>query len=117
MLLTVAVAIASCGGSPASAPRLETVEASTAPDHDFVIPAGTGERLLAGEGVEVLPATLRARVGEVLRIVNQDEQGHLIGAFYVRAGETLVQRFTAAGTFEGECSVHPSGRFVLEVGR
>ena len=40
---------------------------------------------------------------------------HHIGPFFVGAGETLVQRFSAAGEFEGLCTVHPSGEFILTV--
>lgn len=86
-----------------------------APDYDYLIPAGTGTRLDAGERVEIIPGELEVRVGEVIRIVNEDERGHVIGAFYVAAGETLTQTFSSPGVLAGECSVHPSGSFVLTV--
>lgn len=84
-------------------------------DYDYEIPLGTGERFDNGENIEIIPATLEVNVGEVLRIVNLDDRGHLIGPFYVGEGETLVQRFSRPGEFEGECTVHPSGQFVLKV--
>lgn len=55
------------------------------------------------------------RVGEVIRIVNEDDRGHLVGPFFVGANETLIQRFTSPGEFIGECTVHPSGQLVLTV--
>ncbi|MEZ5098838.1 MAG: hypothetical protein R3C15_03360 [Thermoleophilia bacterium] len=84
-------------------------------DYAFEIPAGTGTRLDAGEDVELLPARIDARVGEVIRIVNRDDRGYLLGPFYVGPNETLSQQFTSAGTFQGACQVHPSGQLELVV--
>lgn len=84
-------------------------------DYDYDIPPGTGARFDAGEVVDIIPAQLEVKVGEVMRIVNRDERDHLIGPFFIGSGETLVQRFSAAGDFEGLCTVHPSGQFVLHV--
>ncbi len=84
-------------------------------DYDYLIPTGTGEKFDRGEYVEILPAQLQVQVGEVLRIVNEDDRDHLIGPFFVAAGETLTQRFSAPGSFGGLCTVHPSGQFQLRV--
>ena len=84
-------------------------------DYAFEIPAETGTRLDAGEEVELLPARIDARVGEVIRIVNRDDRGYLLGPFYVGPNETLSQQFTSAGTFQGACQVHPSGQLELVV--
>ncbi|MGB0801270.1 MAG: cupredoxin domain-containing protein, partial [Ilumatobacteraceae bacterium] len=54
-------------------------------------------------------------VGETIRIVNEDDRGHVVGVFYVGAGETLTQTFTAPGQLTGECTVHSSGVFTLTV--
>jgi hypothetical protein len=84
-------------------------------DWSYAIPPGTGARLDRGAPVEILPARIDARVGQVIRIVNHDGRGYLLGPFYVGPHETLIQRFTSAGTFVGTCAVHPSGRIVLDV--
>ncbi len=84
-------------------------------DHEFVIPAGTGDRIQAGEDVEIVPRELVVRVGDSLRIVNEDDQGHAVGVFYVGSGETLTQRFDSPGVLEGLCDIHPSGTFTLRV--
>ena len=55
------------------------------------------------------------QVGEVIEIVNEDDRGHLIGPFFVGAGETLTQRFASPGEFIGICTVHPSGEIVVTV--
>lgn len=83
--------------------------------HDYVIPAGTADRMAAGQPVEIVPAELVVEVGDALRIVNADDTDHIVGVFYVAAGETLTQRFQSVAVLEGECSVHPSGAFTLRV--
>lgn len=121
VLLALAVAgtvsiVSSCGGESASpTPGISGASADAPADHEYLIPAGTGELIDGGERVEIIPAELEVRVGEVLRIVNEDDRGHVIGAFYVGAGETLSQTFSAPGELAGECSVHPSGSFTLTV--
>ena len=121
---TIVVAIAAvstlgfasaCSDNGSSTPGISGAAAEAEADYDFHIPAGTGERLDDGERIEIIPAELEVRVGEVLRIVNDDDRGHVIGAFYVGAGETLSQQFSTPGVLEGECSVHPSGSFSLTV--
>jgi len=105
--------VAACGAGPG---QLDVVEAPGAvADHSFVIPAGAGAAHDRGETLEILPAEMAVKVGEVIEIVNRDERGHLVGPFFVGAGETLRQRFTGPGEFAGVCTVHPSGRLVLVV--
>ena len=97
--------------------RLQTSQVSglDAYDYEYVIPVGTADRIAAGEEIAIVPADLTVTLGESIRIVNDDEQGHQVGAFYVGAGETLSQRFGSTGVFENECTVHPSGAFRLTV--
>ena len=84
-------------------------------EHDYTIPAGTADLIEAGELVEIVPPELTVRVGEAIRIVNDDDEGHVVGVFYVGAGETMTQRFTAPGELSGSCSVHSDGEFTLRV--
>jgi hypothetical protein len=123
-LIALAVGLAVVGGAvwyvqehdtPPTAIDTEDVDGSERADHTFTIPAGTGDRVDAGERVAILPPQLTVRVGEVLVIVNEDDRGHAIGPFYVGPGQTLRQRFAAPGEFEGECSVHPDGSLRLVV--
>ena len=97
--------------TPGTTPGDDTVM----PEYDFTIPAGSGARIDAGEALEIIPAELEVTVGESIRIVNEDDRGHVVGIFYVGAGETIVQSFTSSGELSGSCSVHPSGRFTLRV--
>ena len=114
MAVLVAVTVG-CSSDDRSGPLVVSDPTATEFDYDYLIPAGTGEQYDAGEFIEILPAELEVSVGEVLRIVNEDERDHLVGPFFVGAGETLTQRFSTAGEFEGLCTVHPSGQFILTV--
>ena len=95
--------------------RIADAEGVTSFEHDDTIPAGTAERFEAGERIEIVPSELTVRVGESIRILNDDAAGHVVGVFYVGAGETMTQRFTAAGELSGTCSVHSDGEFTLRV--
>jgi plastocyanin len=112
---TLAPATAACG-SQTDDDAASAATAIPGPyDHDFTIPTGTGARIAAGEDVQVMPEALAAHVGETIRIVNDDVQSHTVGTFYVLAGTTLTYRFPTEGVFQGECSTHSSGEFVLTV--
>ena len=104
-------AAAGCGDDP-SQPATVAVTVSEAATFEYVIPAGAGEALDAGTPLEILPAELQANVGDTIRIENQDDRGHTVGPFFVGANETLTQRFSTPGEFEGVCTVHPSGQLV-----
>ncbi len=95
--------------------EVERADDATEYEHDYLIPPGTAGRIAAGEAVEIVPAELVVTVGEAIRIVNNDSEDHIVGVFFVAAGETLTQRFNSPGVLEGECSVHPSGAFTLLV--
>ena len=84
-------------------------------EHDYDIPAGTAARIDSGEQVDIVPRELSVQVGESIRIVNDDEEGHVVGVFYVGAGETLTKQFTAPGVLSGSCTVHSAGEFTLRV--
>jgi plastocyanin len=111
-LLALGILATACG-SEFKGLRLE--DAATAADHSFTIPAGAGEAYDQGEPLEILPGELSVVVGDVIEIINQDDRGHLVGPFFVGAGETLRQRFASPGEFVGICTVHPSGELVLVV--
>ncbi len=113
-LVVLGLIAVGCGGDELS--LIDDPEAIDA-TYEYVVPAGAGEAYDRGEPLDILPASLEARVGEVIRIRNEDSRGHIVGPFYVGPGETLVQRFASPGTFAGSCTVHPSGQFELSVVR
>jgi hypothetical protein len=116
LLAILPLVLAACGDDDGRDGAL-VVEDPTAveADYEYVIPPGTGDRFDRGETVEILPGEMTVQVGEVMRIINQDDRQHLIGPFFVGPGETLTQRFASPGEFTGLCTVHPSGEFVLVV--
>ncbi len=98
-----------------SGPLVVDALADSPPDYEYIIPDNTGDRIRGGESITILPAELNVRVGEVIRIVNEDSEGHFVGIFYVAARQELTQRFYAPGEFSGRCSVHPSGQITLTI--
>ncbi len=111
--MVVGALLAGC--SDPDGPTVEAADPAGQADFRFVIAAGTGEAMDRGELVEILPPELEARVGEVLELVNEDDRGHIVGPFFVGAGETLRQEFASPGEYQGICTVHPSGEFTLTV--
>lgn len=114
LLLAAGVFAAACSSDPSGA-LIEKADDSAPADYPFLIPAGTADRIAAGELIEILPAQLDVNVGEVIQIVNEDDEGHFVGIFFVGAGETVTQRFASPGEFIGNCTVHPSGQLTLTV--
>ena len=114
LVVAVLLLLVACG-SDEPAPLFRPDESAGEVDYSYVIPAGAGEAIDRGEPLDILPQELTVQVGEVLELINEDDRGHLVGPFFVGAGETVRQRFNAAGKFIGECSVHPSGELVLTV--
>ncbi|MEZ5144144.1 MAG: hypothetical protein R2726_16730 [Acidimicrobiales bacterium] len=89
--------------------------ASRPQEYRVDVPAGTGERIAAGEQVELIPRDLQLSVGDTMIIENQDQRNHTVGPFAVRAGETLRYTFSNPGIFKGACSIHPSGDVTITV--
>lgn len=110
------VLLVACGSDDdAAGPGIAAVDDVDSATYEFVIPVGAGDALDEGVPLEILPGELEVTVGETIRIVNEDDRGHLVGPWFVGAGETVTQEFASAGEFEGECTVHPSGQLVLMV--
>lgn len=117
VLVAAVVAVSACGGDDesGSSPGYSNRDDSASTTYEFTIPAGAGEALDAGTPLEILPGELIVEVGETIRIVNEDERGHNVGPWFVGANDIVSQEFTRSGTFEGVCTVHPSGQLVLVV--
>ncbi|MCA9905383.1 MAG: copper chaperone PCu(A)C, partial [Anaerolineae bacterium] len=84
----------------------------------IVIPEGTGDRIAAGEDPGVIPTEIVLKLSEqnTLTIVNNDRVNHIVGPFFIRAGEVIRQEFTHPAVYEGGCSIHPDAivRLVVE---
>ena len=111
---SILLAVAGCGGGTTSFEQVDAA-AEVVADYEYVIPIGAGEALDAGTPLEILPGDFDARVGETIQIVNQDDRGHLVGPWFVGAGETMRQTFQSPGEFIGDCTVHPSGLIAVTI--
>ncbi len=100
---------------PENLPGVGSVLGTQRATYEYVIPPGASDRLAAGEPLEIVPGRFEAKVGESVKIVNNDRRGHNVGPWYVGPNETLLQKFTSPGLYEGLCTVHPSGALILEV--
>jgi hypothetical protein len=76
-------------------------------EFSVVVPLGTGERIDAGEDVELMPLEVRLSVGDRMVVENLDDRTHVVGPYTVRPGERLVQRFNEPTVIEGECTLIP----------
>lgn len=104
------------GGCSKDSAQLRVVSADSGEfDYEYRIPPGTGERVADGEDVEIVPQVLEVEVGERIRVINDDERGAAVGIFWIPAGGRAAMEFTTAGTLTGECDVHPSGEFTINV--
>ncbi|MFT6391248.1 MAG: hypothetical protein ACJA14_000758 [Ilumatobacter sp.] len=107
LLIVMALLVGCSGGGGPSVPEVATFS--------YLIPAGAGFDIEHGKPLDILPGEIQAKLGETIQIVNNDVRAHQLGPWFVGAGETLRQRFTETGTFQGSCSVHPSGEFSVIV--
>ncbi len=95
--------LTACGGGPE--PR--TIE--------IVVPAGTSERLAAGEKVVVMPPRLEFTVGDQIRIRNEDSVEQSVGPYLVQAGQELLLKYGKEGTYEGYCPLTEGERYEIVV--
>lgn len=81
----------------------------------IVVPAGTQDRLDAGEQVVVMPTRLEFRVGDMIRIRNDDDVTQSVGPYVVEAGEEMVLQYGAPGVYEGYCPLSNGERYEIVV--
>ncbi len=81
----------------------------------FVVPYGTSVRIDQGQTVDLMPQRLDVKVGESIRIENQDGRDYMIGPFFITAGQELAMRFTQPGELSGVCQMNPEGQFLISV--
>ena len=81
----------------------------------IVVPAGTQQRIDAGEEIELIPALLEVERGDRIIIVNNDDASHQVGPYVIGPSQTIEQEFTYVGRVEGICTLHPSGEVAIVV--
>jgi len=112
LILGLGLVAPACGKDQA---QVKVVQGATPVTHDYVIPFGTNNRLAGGEKIAIVPQVLDVKVGDVIRIENEDSYGSQVGIFHVGAGETVTMKFTTPGQLKGACDIHPSGEFIINV--
>lgn len=132
--LVMGVAVSACsdgnsGGKAAatstSVARPSTTLARAGVTHDFVIPAGTAARIRRGEDPGVIPRRLDVRIGDRIRVRNDDTEVARLGIFDVSPGETATMNFLEEtvltgvifGDESGGCGTPPpeSKKFIINV--
>jgi hypothetical protein len=82
---------------------------------EIVVPAGTQDRLSAGESVVLMPARIELRVGDQLVIRNDDDVSHLVGPYQVDPGDNMFVQYGAPGVYEGYCALSEGERYEIVV--
>ncbi len=117
-LLPVAlVGLSACSDSGSSTTQAQwgALAEGEAATYEYVVPYGTSVRIDQGQKVDLMPQRLDVKVGESIRIKNQDGRDYMIGPFFVTAGQELAMRFTQPGELSGVCQMNPEGQFLINV--
>ena len=82
---------------------------------ELIIPAGTSERVAAGEETPSIPDEMVFVVGDTLLVVNQDSVDHQLGPIWVPAGSNGSIVLEQAEKFAYRCSFQSSRYLGLDV--
>jgi len=90
---------------------------SASRDALFEIPKGTWARRMAGDGVEILPETIRLTLGvrDVLVLRNLDEVPQIFGPTLMMPGQSFRLPFALASSYSFDCTAHASGQMTVVV--
>ncbi|MCB0955264.1 MAG: hypothetical protein KDB06_09645 [Ilumatobacter sp.] len=118
--LTLPIVASACAGkerTTATTQQVETAPLSSGEQatFEYVIPYGTGVKIDAGQTIDIMPNNIPAKVGDSIRIVNQDSRDIVVGPFFIGANKTLAMRFTREGTLSGTCDLNASGEITITV--
>lgn len=107
--------VTACGGDGAQQPAIAVVSDDTEADFEYTVPRGTSDYVRLGQPVKIIPNPLIMRVGDVIRIRNQDTIGYSVGPFYVGPNQTMTQIATSPGSFKGMCLLHTGEELVVTI--
>ena len=82
---------------------------------ELVVPAGTAERIAAGQAVPSIPKDMMFVVGDVLVVTNQDSTSHQLGPTFVPPGTSATLNMTEPNDYSYACSFEPSRRLGVNV--
>ena len=106
LIILLAVAAVACGGSDGSSGAKPKVV-------EIIVPAGTQDKLDRGEIVDVMPALLEFRVGDTLRVRNDDSHVQYAGPYRVLPGEQFELVYGAPGRYGGLCDLSGNSRYEI----
>lgn len=83
----------------------------------IVIPQGTRHEVTVGHNGGLIPAEIRLSLSgqHILIIRNDDLVDHVVGPFFVRAGEVVRQEFRREAYYEGGCSIRARSEVAIIV--
>ncbi len=82
---------------------------------ELVIPAGTAQKVAAGEPVPSIPEEMTFVVGDVLLVKNEDTQAHQLGPMWVPANSSASLSLDQAANLAYQCSFQQSRYLGLNV--
>ena len=82
---------------------------------ELVIPAGTADKVAAGQAVPSLPANMLFVAGDTLVVKNQDSTSHQLGPIWVPPGTSASLNLDTANRYSYACSFQPSRYLGLDV--
>ena len=81
----------------------------------LVIPAGTADRVAAGQAPPSIPANMNFVIGDTLVVVNHDTVDHQLGPLWVPSGTSASMNLISEENFALECSFQPSKYLGIQV--
>lgn len=86
-------------------------------EQPFVIPAGTWQRRMSGDPVDILPPQIRLTLGinDVLFLKNQDTVPQTFGPALLMPGQSFRLPFELASDYQFACTAHSSGQMTIIV--
>lgn len=82
---------------------------------ELVIPAGTAERVAAGQAIPSIPTDMSFVIGDVLVVNNQDSVSHQLGPIWVPPGASASLAMEIENKYTYACTFEPSKYFGLDV--
>jgi hypothetical protein len=115
-LLVLAISVVFTAGFNEASYILQKDKYDRAPKTiQLVIPAGTAQKVTAGEPVPSIPAEMVFVLGDVLEVKNEDSVSHQLGPIWVPPGTTGSLKMELASKLAYHCSFSTSRYLNLDV--
>jgi len=117
--VVISIFVSACQSNILPQNTIDTIDIEDTSSREIriIIPPGTDELLRDGKDPGLVSDYILLKLGEqdILVIENQDTSSHVIGPFFINAGESIRQVFTAPGIYEGTCSIHENAQIRIIV--